>query len=295
MISVIIPVFNRLSYTYACIESLKSQTYRDFRIILVDDGSTDSTAEVISEKFPDVIILKGDGNLWWTKAMNMGVQYVLNQSYTDKDFVLELNNDLIVKSDYIEQLVKAAEKNPHSLIGSVSADINHPNSVHYAGVIWNPYMAHRRPALNGTLKLDELQKEHEFISSSYLPGRGTLIPINCFKEIGLFDDKNFPQYNADHDHSLRAYNAGYKLLVSARAVVFSHVNDTGLNAMKKLSFLQYLKLSLFSIKSPSNLKIRYRWAKVHSKSHYLIYFLIDTSRVMKSLLVSSAKLNKLKS
>lgn len=295
MVSVVIPVYNRIKYTLACIETLKSQTYGDFRIIVVDDGSTDSTAEVISEKFPDVIILKGDGNLWWTKAMNIGVQHVLSLEHTGADYVLELNNDLIVKPDYIEQLVKAAQKNPHSLIGSVSADINNPNSVHYAGIIWNPYLAHRRPALNGALKLDQLQKDHEFIETSYLPGRGTLIPIGCFKEIGLFDDKNFPQYNADHDHSLRAHNAGYKLLVSTKAVVFSHVNDTGLNAMKKLSFFQYLKLSLFSIKSPSNLKIRYRWAKVHSKSHHLIYFLIDTSRVMKSVLVSSVKLNKSKS
>ncbi|WP_221391327.1 glycosyltransferase family 2 protein [Dyadobacter sp. NIV53] len=295
MISVIIPVYNRLNYTLACIETLKTQTYPDFRIIVVDDGSTDSTSEVIAEKFPDVIVLKGDGNLWWTKAMNVGVQYVLGLKHSEKDFILALNNDLIVKPDYIEELVKAADKNPHSLIGSVSADINNPNSVHYAGIIWNPYLAYRRPSLNGSLELDQLQKDYEFIETSYLPGRGTLIPINSFKEIGLFDDVNFPQYNADHDYTLRAANAGYKLLVSAKAVVFSHVNDTGINTIKKLSFFKFLKLSLFSIKSPSNLKIRYRWAKVHSKSHHLIYFLIDTSRVMKSILVSSVKLNKSKS
>ena len=60
---VLIPVFNRLQLTIRCLESLVAQTDQGTRIFLIDDGSTDGTAQVIREHFPEVQILHGDGSL----------------------------------------------------------------------------------------------------------------------------------------------------------------------------------------------------------------------------------------
>lgn len=74
---VVIPVHNRLSFTRACLESLREQSFRDFTIVVVDDGSTDGTYATLAEEYPEVTLLWGDGDLWWTGAMNRALGWVL--------------------------------------------------------------------------------------------------------------------------------------------------------------------------------------------------------------------------
>ena len=66
MIDIVIPVHNRKQYTRDCLHSLQKQTISSYRVIIVDDGSTDGTREMLRREFPEVIVLTGDGNLFWT-------------------------------------------------------------------------------------------------------------------------------------------------------------------------------------------------------------------------------------
>lgn len=72
LIYIIIPVHNRKHFTRECLLSLRKQTFQNFKVIVVNDGSSDGTGEMIEKEFSDVILLKGDGNLWWTGATNLG-------------------------------------------------------------------------------------------------------------------------------------------------------------------------------------------------------------------------------
>src|SRR6266566_1076605 len=76
-IYVVVPVFNRKSLTERFLCCMRSQSFRNFETIVVDDGSTDSTAELVSERFPEVHLLRGDGSLWWTGAINLGIRYAM--------------------------------------------------------------------------------------------------------------------------------------------------------------------------------------------------------------------------
>ena len=73
MIYIVIPVFNRREETLRCLDSLVTQTYTNFIVIVVDDGSTDGVGDAVQAGYPDTIVLKGDGNLWWAGATNLGV------------------------------------------------------------------------------------------------------------------------------------------------------------------------------------------------------------------------------
>ncbi|MBP1696808.1 MAG: putative glycosyltransferase, partial [Deltaproteobacteria bacterium] len=88
----IIPVYNRLSHTLACIEGLRRQSYPFLRTIVVDGGSTDGTVETLRRDHSDVTVLKGVQDLWWAGAMELGIRYVLSKSQNDLDMVLMMND-----------------------------------------------------------------------------------------------------------------------------------------------------------------------------------------------------------
>ena len=126
MIWICIPVFNNIKYTIDCLESLEKQTYGDYKIIVCDDGSTDNTTEIIKEKFSGVILLKGDGNLWWAGAINECLKYALYHGKKN-DYILLLNNDLVVKENYLENLVKSAK--PGKVLGSIAVNVENENEI----------------------------------------------------------------------------------------------------------------------------------------------------------------------
>ena len=70
MIHVITAVHNRYSITEKFADRLLAQTYKDIHLILVDDGSTDSTADMVRGKMPDATVITGDGNMWWGGALH---------------------------------------------------------------------------------------------------------------------------------------------------------------------------------------------------------------------------------
>ena len=283
MIYIIIPVHNRLGYTQDCLESLEKQVYRDFKIIVVDDGSTDGTRHFIQTNFPNVILIEGNGELWWTGATNEGIRLALRQANPDTDFILTLNNDLVVQEDYLLQLIRGYEEMKPCLMGSLSVDVDDKRRIHFAGTRWNRHNAKYRPAADIKLDLNELQKKSPFIESTLLPGRGVLIPIKLFNEIGLYDQKNFPQYMADEDFSLRCKNNGHKLFVSTSAIVYSHIRSTGLSNIHQRKTWKYWIDLVSSRRSPNNLKTRWNWARKHSIVPPF-YFLIDYSRIIYSKL-----------
>lgn len=283
MIYIVIPVFNRLNYTKECIESLLNQTYKDFKVVVVDHGSTDGTDIYIQENFTEVVLLKGDSNMWWTGATNLGVKYVLDVSESENDFILTLNNDLIVKENYLNEMYLTSLIYHKHLIGSFSVSIEDYETIVFAGVNWNRLTASYTSKCKSMDRYIAEKSKNLIIKTDLLPGRGTLIPLIVFKKIGLFDVNNFPHYMADEDFCLRAKYIGFESILSDSIVVFSHINATGLNTSVFNNKIQYLANVFTSIKSPNNLYFRWRWARIHA-SFPPLYFFLDTARVFKSQL-----------
>lgn len=276
MIFIIIPVFNRWHFTELCLISLYKQNYHDFKIVVVDHGSSDNTSEKIAVLFPEVIVLNGDESMWWTAATNLGVEYALNNN---ANYVLTLNNDLVVPPDYLFQLMKVSNEFPDGIIGSVALDIKKPETIIFAGIKRNSLTAKYRPVMNLNLDYSQLKSNYFIANTDLLPGRGMLVPISVFQKIGLFDGFNFPHYGADEDFSLRARYKGFNLFVAFNATVFSEVEETGLVSSFNKKGLSYLKDTFFSRKSPVMISVRWAWAKRHSRIP-VIYFLFDISRII---------------
>jgi GT2 family glycosyltransferase len=112
-IYILIPVHNRKSITLSCLERLQQQGALDrYHIVVIDDGSTDGTAEAIAQQYPDVNILSGNGNLWWTGAIVMGMKFAMNQG---AKYFIWLNDDTLPEEGAIERLITACIHNPRTI------------------------------------------------------------------------------------------------------------------------------------------------------------------------------------
>lgn len=256
MIYIVIPVFNRKVLLSNCLESLRTQTNPHFKVIVVDDGSTDGTGDMLREEYPEVMTIRGDGSLWWTGATNVGVRHALSLCQAD-DYIMALNDDLVVPPDYIDTYYQVAAAHPNALIGSVVTDINNRDVIHSGGVQINWVTAKTRDTNVGK-SLASFGKGF-FQKVSTLTGRGVLFPSQVFRQIGLYNDRHYAQCG-DTELPRRAHLAGYQLIVSYDVPVYSVVRDEGhINHTEQFK-LSHIKRFYFNVRSNFNLRYRFWFA-----------------------------------
>lgn len=245
MIYIIIPVHNRKHFTRQCLMSLREQTVQQFRTVVIDDGSTDGTSEMIQTEFPEVKLLRGDGNLWWTGATNLGVEYALDQN---AHYIMTLNDDTIPTSDFIGNMLKQAKRHPNTLLGALAIDAETRQPV-YGGEIIN----WKRATFRQLLDINPPEKLSGLVEVTHFPGRGLFIPASVFSQIGIFDVKNFPQYAADYDFTHRAIRAGFRVCCNydARLMIYPQASGDRQNRSRK-SWKNY-RNHLFGMKGGGNL------------------------------------------
>jgi N-acetylglucosaminyl-diphospho-decaprenol L-rhamnosyltransferase len=244
IVYVLIPVFNRLEHTKRVVASLRAQRIaKKLRIIVVNDGSTDETAEYLQSQ-GDIVELRGGGNLWWGGAIEEGLKHVL-PSCQAEDYILFLNNDTWFDDQYIETLVQTSKDNGGAAVGSVIHEEGRDPPLVSIGAKVN---INRLAVWDLLSELSETEKRSP--KSQYrvdaLSGRGTLYPALLFRKYGGMRPSLLPHYMADYEIAMRFARAGVPLVVSSNAIVYSppiYGNDT--------SRLSWWK-QLFGRRSPHN-------------------------------------------
>lgn len=246
MICIVIPVHNRKKFTADCLQSLRTQTIPADYVIVVDDGSTDGTKEMLRDEFPEVIVIQGDGNLFWTAAINLGITRALSLTV---DYVLTLNNDTVASPDFVEKMLMHAQHNPDALLGAFDIDIK-TKKPYYGGEIFD-WRSGASKHLLTTLAKEEQKGIHEV---SLFPARGLLIPRIVFKMIGLFDEKWLPHYMADFDFTLLAIKNGFKVYCNYDAKLYTYPEEAGDHKIRKSKTLKNYFNHLFAIRGGGNLR-----------------------------------------
>jgi GT2 family glycosyltransferase len=223
-VAVVVPVHGKLPLTLRFLGSFRRVTYDRYEIVVIDDGSPDDTAQHLARHYPKVRVLSGDGKLWWTGATNLGVRYALRRGF---DYVLTINNDAVVSPGFLAQLVRTAQSHPRSIVGSRINWLDRPSRVWSAG----GYMDWRSGLI---LQLEHYDvDERELLArcpsptrAEILTGCGTLVPADCFREIGLYDRTWFPHYHADSELVLRAARRGWNVLADLHALIWNDEPNT---------------------------------------------------------------------
>ncbi len=246
-VAAVIPTHTRWEEAELCLRALVNSTYPDLEIVLVDDGSTDGTTENCRRMFPQVHLLSGDGNLWWSGSVNMGIEYALDRG---SDYILLLNDDNQVEPWTVERLVNCARSiGPLTIASSQVCTVEDTGDCVWEGgpPIWDsrPYSLVKN-AFNSP----------DYVLTPHPPGgQGVLIPSECFDAVGLMDHRAFPQYYGDHDFYYRAMRAGYRIVVDLQAVVRSKINMTGVHYRMQPATVGWTFEFLFGRRSLMNIVV----------------------------------------
>jgi len=210
-VSIILLNWNGGEFTKPCIESLNQISYFNYDIIVVDNGSTDGSADMLKMAFTNIILLKNEKNLGFTGGNNIGIKYALEHG---ADYVLILNNDTIVDKNFLSEMVRVLESDRQ--IGMVTCKIfsyDDPKKILYAGGVVNK-MTLKSKHISKCEKDNgkySVMREIDFITGCCMLVRKALI-----EKIGAFDEKFFA-YAEDLDWSLRTLKADYKLIYAPSA------------------------------------------------------------------------------
>lgn len=215
-VAIVMPVWNGMDDTLACLESLAKLTYPSFSIIVVDNGSTDGTAETVSawsKQHLHVLLVRLEENRGFTRGCNTGIRRALEQ---ESSYVLLLNNDTEVTPDMLSILVETAETDAR--IGMTGPKVYKSGPGHIldcAGVRAIPWLA--QPFLSGHGEEDTGQYDTRR-AVPYITGCALLIKRAVIERIGLLDE-DFTNYFEDFDWGYRANRHGYRLLYTPEALI----------------------------------------------------------------------------
>ena len=267
MLYIVIPVFNRCRYTRDCLLSLREQTRTDFRVIVVNDGSTDGTAAMLAEEFPEVEVVTGDGNLFWTAGVNVGIRRALVLGATR---LMTMNNDVLVLPDFVAQMLAWADRHPTAVLGALELDVATGQPI-YGGELLDWRTNTRRPLL-AELPADQ---RHGLHPVSYLPGRGLLIPRAVIAAIGLFDEKRLPHYLADFDYTSVARRHGFPVYCNYDARLSTYPDESGQEQTRRQRSLRGYLLHLFGIRGGGNLRNFTHFTLKNCPPRYIPYHLLN--------------------
>ncbi|MBW4659239.1 MAG: glycosyltransferase [Drouetiella hepatica Uher 2000/2452] len=225
---ILLPVHNRREITLAFIKFLKAQTYSNYQLILIDDGSTDGTAEAAVRLLPSVIVIRGQGDWWWAGGLQQGINWIKSSLEIDQDdIVLMMNDDVHFEEDFIEKGVRKLTSSNGHLLKAEGYSLQTQNLVS-RGVradLWS-------------LKFREADTDEEV---NCLDTRGLFMKVSTLLKIGDFYPKFLPHYLSDYEFTIRAYKKGLRLFTDPDVRLWINEQTTGPSHFKELDFLLFFR------------------------------------------------------
>ena len=217
----IIPSYNGARFLPTCLDALRRQTYRDFAVLVVDDGSTDDTAALLAGRYPEVRLLRRPRNGGLVAACNDGI------AATGAELVCLLNNDTEAEPGWLAALVAALDAAPRA--GSAASKLllfDRRDHLHSAG---DGYRVTGLPANRGVWRRDRGQYDDQ--PEIFGPCAGAALYRRAMLAVladgGRVLDDDLFMYCEDVDLNWRAQLAGYRSVFAPAARVYHHLSATG--------------------------------------------------------------------
>jgi len=224
---ILLPVHNRREITRGFVECLAVQTFSDYHLVLIDDGSTDETAEMVQARIRSTTVLRGDGDWWWAGSLQQGLNWLKVSGADDKALVLFINDDVHFAPDYLERAVRVMADKKHVLMLS---RFGTPGGEHIMESGKTADLRHL--SFNVATSVERI---------NCLSTRGLFAYWGDVRTIGGFHPRLLPHYLSDYEYTIRAYRKGFKCETSAELLIEPNRETTGYRRIDDTSFGSFLK------------------------------------------------------
>jgi GT2 family glycosyltransferase len=216
-IYVILVNYNGYKDTIECVQSIQNMNYENFKILIVDNGSTNDSIIQLKRAVNECFIIESKMNLGFAGGNNLGIKYALENG---ADYILLLNNDTIVDLNFLNNMIQPFKSNID--IGIVGCKIMYypeKNIIWYAGgyIDWFRFVG-----MHFGLKEFDKGQYNDEKEIDFMTGCCMLIKKEVFKKVGLLSNEYF-MYFEDVDFCVKVRERGYKIWYNPNAVIYHKV------------------------------------------------------------------------
>jgi GT2 family glycosyltransferase len=225
---IIIVTFNKKEYVVNLLKSLREIEYKNHDDIVIDNASTDGTAEYLKEHFPSVTVIRNNENRGGSGGFNTGLSYAFEREKYKYYWLLD--NDVVVSKDALGKLVKTLDENSDiAIAGSQMCQLDNPEVTNEIGayvdfrkghLVLNRHVTRKKNNSTGIFDVD------------YIAAASLLVRADVAKNAGLWED--FFIHFDDVDWCLRIKKMGYRVVGVAESVIW-HLSA----AEKPITWQQY--------------------------------------------------------
>jgi GT2 family glycosyltransferase len=217
LIYIILINYNGYRDTIECIQSLSKINYKNFKIIIVDNASTNNSLDYLNEYIENCIIIQSKENLGFAGGNNLGIEYAIKNG---AEYVLLLNNDTIVEHNFLNKMTETF--NISKNIGVVGCKIKYyeqKNRIWYGGgrINWFKFIGEHY----GMREIDKGQYDGKY-EIEFMTGCCMLISREVIKKVGLLANEYF-MYFEDVDYCVKVKDGGFRIYYNPEAVIYHKV------------------------------------------------------------------------
>lgn len=206
--AVLVLNWNGRDLLQTCLPLLLNQTYTNYKIVVVDNGSADDSVSFVRENFPLVGFILNEENLGFSRGTNAGLRQI------SADVMVLLNNDVLVQPNWLAELIRPFHQDPQ--IGIVGCKLLYPDgTIQHLGAELTYPLAHSRHFHHKEADVTELPAVQDV---PYVTGAALAVRHTVLADIGLLNESFHPFYYEEVDFCYRAKAAGYRVVVATQAV-----------------------------------------------------------------------------
>ncbi|MCB0166193.1 MAG: glycosyltransferase family 2 protein [Anaerolineae bacterium] len=261
-VTVIIPNWNTRRWLLGCLDALDAQTFRDFQVVVVDNGSTDDSVAFIRGNYPDVRVITLPENRGFAVAVNTGIRA------TRSDYIALLNVDTIPRPYWLASLVEIADQSPPDIgfLASKMLNLDQPDLIDDAGDSFSWYGSSWKRGQG------EPAAHHNEPNEVFSACAGAALYRRCFfEEVGLFDE-DFNSYLEDIDLGLRGRLLGYRGWYVPGAEVLHQGQGAGIPRPRYVTFSTCNRLTILIKNIPLALLVRHSYTLLFGQFYFFLVY-----------------------